>query len=89
MLRRATALPPKHEGYFDESAKVQYRVFRSLRLWSFYADIEESLGTVQSCRTIYDRILDLRISTPQIVINYAMFLEENNYFEDAFKVTIF
>ncbi|KAI1715467.1 pre-mRNA-splicing factor syf1 [Ditylenchus destructor] len=86
VLRRATALPPKHEGYFDESAKVQYRVFRSLRLWSFYADIEESLGTVQSCRTIYDRILDLRISTPQIVINYAMFLEENNYFEDAFKV---
>jgi len=35
---------------------------------------------------VYDKILDLRIATPQIVINYGMFLEENNYFEDAFKV---
>uniref|UniRef100_A0A915EKA3 Pre-mRNA-splicing factor SYF1 n=1 Tax=Ditylenchus dipsaci TaxID=166011 RepID=A0A915EKA3_9BILA len=31
LLKRATALPPKHESYFDETAKVQHRVFRSLR----------------------------------------------------------
>lgn len=35
---------------------------------------------------MYDRILDLRIATPQIVINYAMFLEEHKYFEESFKV---
>lgn len=35
---------------------------------------------------MYDRILDLRIATPQIVINYAMFLEEHQYFEESFKV---
>lgn len=35
---------------------------------------------------MYDRILDLRIATPQIVINYALFLEEHKYFEESFKV---
>lgn len=35
---------------------------------------------------MYDRIIDLRIATPQIIINYAMFLEEHNYFEESFKV---
>ena len=41
---------------------------------------------LQSCKAVYDRIIDLRIATPQIIINYGMFLEENNYFEEAFKV---
>lgn len=42
--------------------------------------------TPQSTKAVYDRILDLRIATPQIVINYAMFLEEHKYFEESFKV---
>lgn len=41
---------------------------------------------LQSTKAVYDRILDLRIATPQIVINYAMFLEEHKYFEESFKV---
>lgn len=86
LLKRATSPPNKHAAYFDETAKVQSRVFRSLKLWSLYADIEECRGSIDSCRAIYERILELRIATPQIVINYAVFLETNNYFEDAFKV---
>lgn len=35
----------------------------------------------------YDRMIDLRIATPQIIMNYALFLEELNYFEEAFKVS--
>ncbi|CAA7029605.1 unnamed protein product [Microthlaspi erraticum] len=31
-------------------------------------------------------MLDLRVATPQIILNYAQLLEENSYFEDAFKV---
>jgi pre-mRNA-splicing factor SYF1 len=84
-LKRATIQPAKRVQYFDETEKVQNRLFKSLRLWSLYADIEESLGTVDTCREVYDRILDLRIATPQIVINYGLFLEENNLFEEAFK----
>ena len=36
---------------------------------------------------MYNRILDLRIATPQIIINFATFLEEHRYFEEAFKVS--
>ena len=39
----------------------------------------------QTCKTVYDRIIELRIATPQIIINYGWFLEENSYFEEAFK----
>ena len=52
-----------------------------------YADLEESLGTFQSTKSVYQRILDLRIATPQLIMNYAIFLEEHNYFEEAFKVS--
>ena len=42
---------------------------------------------IQSTKAVYDRVIDLRIATPQIIINYGMFLEENQYFEEAFKVS--
>ena len=48
---------------------------RSLKLWSFYCDLEESLGTLESTRAVYDQILELRIATPQIILNYALFLQ--------------
>ena len=39
----------------------------------------------QTTKAVYNRIVDLKIATPQIIINFGMFLEENNYFEEAFK----
>ncbi|KAM9096036.1 pre-mRNA-splicing factor SYF1 [Sarcophilus harrisii] len=85
LLRKATALPARRAEYFDGSEPVQNRVYKSLKVWSMLADLEESLGTFQSTKAVYERILDLRIATPQIVINYAMFLEEHSYFEESFK----
>eukprot|EP00794_Sanderia_malayensis_P015651 gene15651-17230_t len=87
IMKRATAVPSKKAGisYHDEKEKVQSRVHKSLKLWSMYADLEESLGTFQSTKAVYNRILDLRIASPQIVLNFAMFLEESNYFEESFK----
>lgn len=41
---------------------------------------------IQTCKAVYDKIIDLKIATPQIIINYGLFLEENNYFEEAFRV---
>ena len=89
LLKRATEQPTKHVQYFDETEKVQSRLHKSLRLWSLYADIEESAGTIDACRAVYERIIELRIATPQIIINYALFLEENHFFEDAFRVSRF
>ncbi|MFH4975442.1 hypothetical protein AB6A40_002151 [Gnathostoma spinigerum] len=85
LMQRATALPPRRSHYFDESEPVQFRVYKSLKVWSLYADIEEAFGTLQSTQAVYERIIDLRIATPQIIINYATFLEENEYFEQSFK----
>ncbi|KAJ4975610.1 hypothetical protein NE237_000716 [Protea cynaroides] len=70
----------------DGNEPVQMKLYKSLRLWAFYVDLEESLGTLESTHAVYERILDLRIATPQIIINYALLLEEHKYFEDAFKV---
>ena len=64
---------------------MQTRLFKSLKLWSFYVDLEESIGTVESAKAVYDKILDLRIANAQIIVNYAAFLEENKYFEESFK----
>ncbi|KAJ6401763.1 hypothetical protein OIU84_013934 [Salix udensis] len=89
LLRRATAEPSvevKRRVAADGDEPVQIKVHKSLRLWAFYVDLEEGLGTLESTRAVYERILDLRIATPQIIINYAWLLEEHKYFEDAFKV---
>lgn len=53
---------------------MQGRLYRSLKLWSFFCDLEESLGTPESTKAVYSSILELRIATPQIVLNYAEFL---------------
>ena len=54
---------------------VQLRLHKSLKLWSIYVDLEESLGSLETTRAVYERILDLRIATPQIILNYAFLLE--------------
>lgn len=86
-MQRAAAIPKNTKiNYHDHTLPVQARLFKSLKLWSFYVDLEESLGTVESAKAVYDKILELRIANAQIIINYAAFLEENKYFEDSFKV---
>ena len=136
--------PPPLPAWPQEEAglPVQDRLYRSLKLWSFYVDLEErlvgagecgvglqrtannapcarparpplqacavhpsgaplplntlpltppppsslrSLGTLESTKAVYESILDLRIATPQIVLNYATFMTENKFFEEAFR----
>lgn len=85
LMQKVTAPPSRKVAYHDETELVQDRVHKSLKVWSLYADLEESFGTFKTCKAVYDRIIELRIATPQIIINYGLFLEENNYFEEAFK----
>mmetsp|Transcript_19169 Transcript_19169/g.31375 ORF Transcript_19169/g.31375 Transcript_19169/m.31375 type:complete len:872 (-) Transcript_19169:255-2870(-) len=91
LMHRAT-MPPlrkknmKSVNEIYEEVAVQERLYRSTKLWTFYVDLEESLGTFASTKAVYDKILELKIATPQIIINYAHFLEENKYFEESFKV---
>ncbi|GAA5861780.1 hypothetical protein JCM1840_005267 [Sporobolomyces johnsonii] len=88
VMQRASTIPKnwKNISFHDETLAPQQRLFKSLKLWSFYVDLEESIGTVETTKAVYDRIFELKIANAQIVINYANFLEENEYWEESFKV---
>lgn len=72
--------------YFDETLSPQQRVHKSWKLWSFYVDLVESVSTLDETKKVYERIFELRIATPQTVVNYANLLEESKYFEESFKI---
>ncbi|SOV07008.1 Pre-mRNA-splicing factor SYF1 [Ustilago sp. UG-2017a] len=88
IMARSVAPPCNTKGiqYHDETLPPQTRLFKSLKLWSFYVDLEESLGDVESTKRVYEKMLELKIANAQIIINYAAFLEDNKYFEESFKV---
>lgn len=87
VMKTATQAPKTSNiGYFDDDYSVQQRVHKSSKLWAFYVDLVESVGELSETRAVYERMFDLRIATPQIIVNYANMLEENDYFEDAFRV---
>mmetsp|Transcript_24442 Transcript_24442/g.35917 ORF Transcript_24442/g.35917 Transcript_24442/m.35917 type:complete len:888 (+) Transcript_24442:79-2742(+) len=82
-----TSISKRHEdANVDAAMTVSERLHRNVKVWGLYLDLEESLGTIESCRAAYDKVMDLKVITPQMVLNYASFLEENNYFEDSFRV---
>ncbi|SMY27784.1 unnamed protein product [Zymoseptoria tritici ST99CH_1A5] len=87
IMASATKAPKRSNvDYFDENLSPQQRVHKSWKLWSFYVDLVESVSSLEETKKIYDRIFELRIATPQTVVNYANLLEENNYHEESFKV---
>ncbi|BFG30640.1 hypothetical protein CerSpe_169150 [Prunus speciosa] len=89
LMRLATAEPSvevKRRVAADGNETVQMKLHKSLRMWTFYVDLEERLGKLESTRAVYERIMDLKIATPQLIINYALLLEKHKYFKDAFKV---
>ncbi|PVU96072.1 hypothetical protein BB561_001415 [Smittium simulii] len=73
-------------NYHDEHTPPQKRVFKSLSIWQMYIDLEESSDNTSKTRAAYDRIIELRIATPQIIVNYTNFLKEHCYFEEVFRV---
>lgn len=87
LMQRATTVPKNTKvDFYNDNLSPQARLFKSLKLWSFYSDLEESIGTVESAKAVYDKIMELKIANAQTIINYAQFLEENHYFEESFKV---
>ncbi|KAL4741967.1 Pre-mRNA-splicing factor syf1 [Aspergillus similis] len=87
IMAKATQAPKKSTvDYFDETLSPQQRIHKSWKLWSFYVDLVESVSSIEETKKVYERIFELRIATPQTVVNYANLLEEHKYFEDSFKV---
>lgn len=44
-MHRATVMPARKVAYHDETETVQMRLYKSLKVWSMYADLEEMCGT--------------------------------------------
>lgn len=87
VMEKATKGPRTSKiDYFDESAPPQERLHKSMKVWSFYVDLIESVGEIEEVKKVYNRIFELKIGTPLTIVNYANFLWENDYFEDALKV---
>lgn len=91
VMSRATSTPASQQkirniSYYDETIPPQSRLFKSLKLWAFYTELEEALGTLESAKKAFDRIMELKIANAQTIINFAQFLEDQQYYEEAFKV---
>ena len=87
IMAKATQAPKRSTvDFFDETLSPQQRVHKSWKLWSFYIDLIESVAPLDESRKVYERVFELRIATPQTVVNYANLLEEQNYFEESFKI---
>ena len=59
---------------------------RSQRCWMLLGDLTESLGTLEDVKRVYQGMIDLKLATPQVILNFASILEEKRYFEEAFTV---
>lgn len=87
IMAKAVQAPKRSTvDYFDETLSPQQRVHKSWKLWSFYLDLVESVSDLSETRLVYERVFELRIATPQTVVNYALLLEKHDYFEESFKI---
>lgn len=59
---------------------------QSIRAWSFYLDLLENFGTFEDTKWAYQRMVDTKLATPEIILNYASLLQQNNYFDESFRV---
>ena len=84
-LATAQGKGENRDGEFDGAVAAD-RVYRNNKVWCLYLDLEETLGTHHTVRAAYNRAIDLKIITVQMFLNYAAYLEESQYYEDAFRI---
>ena len=51
-----------------------------------YIDLEESIGTLDTTRAAYDKMIDLKVASAQTILNYAELMNEHSYYEESFKI---
>ena len=55
----------------EEGGKRQASLHANLKVWSFYVDLLENLGHTELAKKAYEKMLDLKIATPQTILNYT------------------
>ncbi|CAI5724109.1 hypothetical protein KXD40_001044 [Peronospora effusa] len=88
VVRGACAIPTSRTIRLrkQQALTAKDNVHLSVKLWTLRLDLEESLGDLESTRAAYNEVFELKIITPQMVLNFAAYLEENKYFEESFRV---
>ncbi len=43
----------------------------SLDIWELYIDLEKNFGNFKTLRAAYKRMVELKVVTPFVIINYA------------------
>ncbi|GMF25866.1 unnamed protein product [Phytophthora lilii] len=88
IVRNACAIPSSRTIRLRKQQPLTAKdnVHLSVKLWMLRLDLEESLGDLESTRAGYNEVFELKIITPQMVLNFAAYLEENKYFEESFRV---
>lgn len=69
-----------------ERLTSQQRVYKSTKLWSLHADLEENFGTLESTKAVYEQMLFLRIATPQLILAYGALMHEHRFYEETFRI---
>lgn len=75
----------------NKKIPAQTIVFSSLKLWSLYLDLAESLCStspdyVGKTISIYEQVITLKVATPLIFINYAHFLQDRKQILESFQI---
>lgn len=60
----------KLKGKEEKSGSLVFNI----RAWSLYLDLLENCSTFEETRAAYDRVLDLKIATPETILNFTRFL---------------
>ena len=79
IARRSIAHVPAANG-----TKITKGLVKSLRLWNLLLDLEESLGTLQTTKDAYNRLIEIKVASPAHIMNFASYLTEKKYHEECF-----
>ena len=55
----------------QENVTVKEQVPYSLTLWQLYIDLERHLGTFETVSAAYKKMIEIKIITPHMLVNYA------------------
>jgi pre-mRNA-splicing factor SYF1 len=81
------ALAPQRTSK-DLANTPQGVLYKNIKLWEHFLDLEEARGLLDATRCAYERVIELGIATPQTFVNFALFLERLDppATEEAFRV---
>ncbi|XP_954620.1 rna-processing protein, putative [Theileria annulata] len=64
---------------------ISKRLHTSVKLWTLSLDMEQNFGTIETTRVTFNKMVELKVVTPQVALSFAGYLEQHKYFEASFN----